>query len=522
MGDDIDEYYSRRYGNNNSLVSGGIDTGFSEHRTIENYNYTINDDSVNGGGIDGANGNDDDEQLLLPNQRDGENTSFKVYKTRWWILFVFMLLSLNQCNFWITFGTVAPMASSFYDTSMSSINWLCAIGPLVFVPLSMVFSWTIGRYGIRKNVIVAALLVASGGIIRCIPMGGDKTFFLIVIGQVLNAAAGPIVMILPTKLSAVWFAPQERTLSTAIATLSNFIGSAIGFLLALVCTDDRNLKILLYGEAAFAVVLLAVILIYFPEKPKTPPSATSFFSDIQSSNKKLIDSSVVYKEQKTLFESWRDLFIQSGDFLTEPSAALLCIACSLCSGVYAGWGAVFVEIVQDDYNQTQAKWLGFFGIIAGMVGGLLLGAIHDRVHNFKKLLLIIFALNTGVFTLFSLLVDHKLLPDWYWLGQLLNVAGGFLINSFYPIIYEASVECSYPVPESVGTAIISIFINVITFVSIMVGSIVPAKYLNWILVGASGIAFILICFVKEEYKRSKNDNLAGFESSTPQIIPGTD
>ncbi|EGC34209.1 hypothetical protein DICPUDRAFT_55995 [Dictyostelium purpureum] len=476
--DDIDEYYYTNHNSNNSYNSNGF---------IDNYNFNIINEDPNNSPYD-----EDDPLIsdLLPKQ-SSENTSFKVYKSRWWVLFIFMLLSLNQCNFWITFGTVAPMASQFYDTSISSINWLCAIGPLVFIPLSMIFSWSIGRYGIRKNILIAAFLVAAGGVIRCIPMGGDKTFFLIIIGQVLNASAGPCVMVVPTKISAVWFAPEERTLSTAIGTLSNFIGSAIGFLLALVCTDDKNFKILLYSEAGFAVALFVLVCIYFPEKPPTPPSATSYFSDVKSNHKKLVDSS---------------------EFMTEPSAALLCISCALTSGVYAGWGAVFVEIVSKIYTQTQAKWLGFFGIIAGMVGGLLFGWIHDRVHNYKKLLIIIFSLNTVVYVLFSLLVEDTL-PDWYWLGQFLNVVGGFLINSYYPIIYEAAVEVSYPVPESVGTAIISILINVITFVAIMVCSIVPAQLLNWVLVGASGISLILLLFVKEDYKRSKNDNLANFESS---------
>ncbi|KAF2072431.1 hypothetical protein CYY_006266 [Polysphondylium violaceum] len=490
--DDIDEYYSKRIGNS----------------LIDDLNYSI---------INQVEGEEDPLLKDLMPVQTSENTSFQVYLVRWWVLGIFMLLSLNQCNFWITFGTVAELASGFYNVKVSTINWLSAVGPLSYIPLSVVMSWTINRYGLRKNIIFAAFLVALGGILRAIPQGGSKTFPLIVVGQVLNASAGPIVMVVPTKLSATWFAPKERTLATALGTLANFVGSAIGFLLALVVDSGSTLKYLLYGEAGFAILMFIAILAYYPEKPPTPPSATSFFSDIRAQHKPLHDSSVIYKAQMTLFESWKELLIQSSKFMLEPSAALLTIACSITSGVYAGWSAVFVEIVQPIYTPEQSKWLGFYGILAGLFGGIILGWVHDKIHNFKKLLIVLFILNTIVYTCFALLIQG-IIPNWYWLCQIFNVFGGFLINGYYPLIYEAAVEVSYPVPESIGTSIISIMLNIITFAAIMVSSIVPSWYISWILVGGSTFSLILILFVKENYKRSEKDNLADSESRQQRPI----
>jgi len=484
--DDIDEYYSKRIGNS----------------LIDDLNYSI---------INQVEGEEDPLLKDLMPAHTSENTSFQVYRVRWWVLMLFMLLSLNQCNFWITFGTVAPMAATFYDVKISTINWLSAIGPLSFLPLSVVMSWSINRYGLRKNILFAAFLVALGGILRSIPQGGAKTFPLIVVGQILNASAGPIVMVVPTKLSATWFAPKERTLATALGTLANFVGSAIGFLLALIVNDGKTLRYLLYGEAGFAVLMFIAILSYYPEKPPTPPSATSFFSDIRAQHKPLHDSSVIYKAQMTLLESWKELLVQSGKFMTEPSAALLTISCSITSGIYAGWGAVFVEIVQPIYTAEQSKWLGFYGILAGLFGGIILGWVHDKIHNYKKLLIFLFILNTIIYTFFALLVQGYI-PNWYWLCQVFNVSGGFIINGYYPLIYEAAVEVSYPVPESIGTACISIMLNIVTFAAIMVSAILPAWYLNWILVGGSAFSLVLMFFIKEHYKRSEKDDLADFES----------
>ncbi|KYR00941.1 hypothetical protein DLAC_03006 [Tieghemostelium lacteum] len=493
--DDIDEYYSQTYEQNPLLINGS--TGyFSQDYPSLNSSHSI-----------------------LPAVPHNEiNSTFKVYRSRWWILFIFMLLSLNQCNFWITFGTVAPMATQYYQTTLSAINWLSAIGPLLFIPFSVCFSWSINRYGIRKNVVCASALSAAGGIIRSISTGGERTFFLIVIGQMLNSLAGPCIMIIPTKISTTWFAPEERTLSTAIGTLANFSGSAIGFVLALVCTSDMHLRYLLYSEAVFGFLIFLSICIYFPEKPPTPPSATSYFSDIKANHKQLLsDSAVIYSEKKTLFESWKELFVNSVTYMTDYSAAILTISVALVSGFYAGWSAVLVEIVEKIYTQEQAKWLGFYGIIAGLVGGVLMGMLHDRIHNFKSMLLILFALNTVTYLLFTLLVQGYL-PNWYWLCQVFNVSGGFFINGFYPIIYEAAVEVTYPIPESIGTSIISILLNVVSFTAIMVSNAVPSYYLNWILVALSAFSFVILCFVKENYKRSKNDNLGSFEQATSTSI----
>jgi hypothetical protein len=41
-----------------------------------------------------------------------------------------------------------------------------------------------------------------------------------------------LVMCNPSQLSAVWFADDERTIATSIGTLSNMLGSALGFLIA--------------------------------------------------------------------------------------------------------------------------------------------------------------------------------------------------------------------------------------------------------------------------------------------------
>ena len=75
------------------------------------------------------------------------------------------------------------------------------------------------------------LCLLSTAMIQCV------YFRLIHIGQILNGLAGPIAMGAPPAISSEWFAPEQRTTATAIASLSNALGCAICFLLGELSVD---------------------------------------------------------------------------------------------------------------------------------------------------------------------------------------------------------------------------------------------------------------------------------------------
>jgi FLVCR family MFS transporter 7 len=95
------------------------------------------------------------------------------------------------------------------------------------------------------------------------------------IAQILNAAVGPFVMATPSKISANWFPPKERTTATAIGTLSNYMGSAAGFLIGPYVVSFSNIQTLIVVEAIHGLVILIWTCLYFPDKPPSPPSASA-------------------------------------------------------------------------------------------------------------------------------------------------------------------------------------------------------------------------------------------------------
>ena len=119
------------------------------------------------------------------------------------------------------------------------LNWGPIIG-IVFFPIS---TWIFARVnGLQKAIWAGLALNLVGNIIRCIPIlvketGINQSFPETTVayvcyhtGQILIAAAGPFFMGSVTKLSCVWFAEEERTTATALATTANGLGTTIGFL----------------------------------------------------------------------------------------------------------------------------------------------------------------------------------------------------------------------------------------------------------------------------------------------------
>jgi FLVCR family MFS transporter len=121
----------------------------------------------------------------------GPSAQYKVFKRRWWILFVFTLLVTQQSAFWLTYNSVGNHALTFYQTTQALINLIVALGPLVYIAVVLFTSWLMEAWGLRIAVLVAATLDLICGLIRCFAQRPED-LWIVMIAQTLNAAAGPI------------------------------------------------------------------------------------------------------------------------------------------------------------------------------------------------------------------------------------------------------------------------------------------------------------------------------------------
>ena len=128
---------------------------------------------------------------------------------------------------WLTFGPVAYKAVQFYGTSLDTINFLSLVFMITGIPCGVVATWLIDSIGLRFSVILSAWLNCIGAVIRVVSavegIAPDAMIPLVFLGQTVAAFAQPFVLFAPTKLSALWFAEDERAVANMIATVGKLL-----------------------------------------------------------------------------------------------------------------------------------------------------------------------------------------------------------------------------------------------------------------------------------------------------------
>ena len=334
-------------------------------------------------------------------------------------------------------------------------NW----GTIAFIVGVGPICWLLDRFGLRFASLLSCGLMTVGAISRVFTWS-DETIFLYTSHacSILNGFTGILVMAAPAALSAAWFPANERATATAISQVLNNAGNGISFLLGPLIVPDKFLnktgetdtspevplsnytkpypkpeeeKILIWyyfvGMAAVSVFIFIPMVIYYPSKPKTPPTASAS-SDIQ---------------RMGFAESIKTMF-------TNRSVMLCFAANSLATGVTGAW--VSVMTVNFDSLGVGDKTSGYIGVAttaAAIVLGLAVGQFTDRIRRHIKMTLIFLLLLSSIAYCLLTLLILKVIP--YNLIQLYvyTIVGAGLLTAISTLFFEYTVEMAYPVPEGI-------------------------------------------------------------------------
>lgn len=135
---------------------------------------------------------------------------------------------------WLTYAPVASSAAEYYNVRESAINWLSTAFFLSFV---LVFPLTILalHHGPRLSITVAAVLLLVGNWVRYAgatskdASGGSYAHAMA--GEILIGFSQPFVLAAPTRYSDLWFTNRGRVCATAVMSLANPLGAALGQLI---------------------------------------------------------------------------------------------------------------------------------------------------------------------------------------------------------------------------------------------------------------------------------------------------
>ncbi|XP_026136154.1 solute carrier family 49 member A3 [Carassius auratus] len=367
---------------------------------------------------------------------DSRNTAskFKVYKRRWFILFVLCLLNCSNAMSWLTFAPVADQTAQYLQVSLNLVNWLSLVYVVVAIFFSLITTWVLDTLGLRFSLIMGSWLNMLGAILRvigvlnCIPEWA--IFPMVMGGQTLCALAQPLVIFAPTKLAAIWFPDHQRATANMMASMANTVGLLLANIFSpmiISYTSTLFMLLLIYAIPAIAACFLATVGIC-ERVPPTPPSASMVTSSSEP-------------------------FLHGVKLLLTNKAYMVLLVCFGSGiGVFTCFSTLLEQILcVKGYSNDFAGLCGAVAIVFGVVGAFLLGLYVDKTKRFTevtKINMCLTSLGCSVFAVVSQLSEQKVIIGavcaWF----------GFFGYSVYPIAMELGVECSYPVGEATSSGLI--------------------------------------------------------------------
>ena len=237
----------------------------------------------------------------------------EVSPQRWVQLAYLSLLAL--LSDWVCFA-VAAAPSTFETNFGHSAASIIDIFLFTNVATSFIVTDVVSTFGIQRAIQTAAVLMATGCWLRAglgfLPgQNGLVDYPLLVIGTVLVGIAQPFFQCTPPLLSAMWFAKDERSTSTAIALNFNQIGIATAFLVGgSMATNAAGLENY-FGLIAVATSIVTVgTLLQFQNEPEIPPSMSE------------LEKRIVGEKEPPFLESVQKFFKTKG--FTNALAAFIC------------------------------------------------------------------------------------------------------------------------------------------------------------------------------------------------------
>jgi len=199
---------------------------------------------------------------------------YRTYRRRFFGLAQLVLLNIIVSWDWLSFSAISTTASHFFDVSESSINWLSTSFLFAFLPMTPLVIFTLNRSGPKASILVSSAFILAGNWIRYAgTRSSPPRFGVVMFGQILIGFSQPFVLAAPTRYSNLWFSDHGRVSATAIASLANPLGGALGQLVSpLWATNQSDIpNMILY--TAILSTLATLPALFLPKAPPTPPSA---------------------------------------------------------------------------------------------------------------------------------------------------------------------------------------------------------------------------------------------------------
>lgn len=327
---------------------------------------------------------------------------------------------------WLTYAPVANTTATFFSTSSSTINWLSTVFLFAFVVASPATLYALRSGGPRLAFISSSVLLLVGNWVRyagtrCSP----PSFPVVMTGQILIGLAQPFVLAAPTHFSNLWFSPQGRCSATAVASLANPFGGALGQLVdPFLATKPSDIPTMTLYVAVITTVI-AIPSFFIPIRPPTPSSPAS--NQVRPCLRK---SMVLLSKNVNFF--------------------LIAVPFAIYVGLFNSISSLLTQILTPyGFSEEQSGIAGALLIVVGLVAAAISSPVIDRTKAYLLFLKIFVPVIASCFFAFIWAPPTRSLVAPYVILSVLGAASFSLV----PTALEMLVEVTFPIGPEVGSTI---------------------------------------------------------------------
>lgn len=433
------------------------------------------------------------KQNLSPLSSPNPTIIFREYGYRYWICFFYAMSNLVLNIVYITCSPITSDLKYYYNTSDFMISSTSLMYLVFYMPSNFPSNYILDKYGIRAGVTLGTLLTLLGSWLRILV---NESFYYVILGSFISAVGQPLIFNTPAKIAAFWFKPENRVKATTFLSIISPIGVGMGFLIpGVVIGDTSNMGtdefkdkvwgLFFYQSLVFTIVCVPGIL-FFKEKPLTPPSLSAEVEKTANSKDSLI---ACFKNKN---------FVK------------VLIFFSTAYGSFNALGIV-INILLDPYGYSgfDTSLVGLVLIIFGLIGS---GVVCFYVAATGKYKLTLILCTIGYF-MAILMIGFGAFSYNVYVVLVPIIFLGFFGFPILPISFEVGCEVTFPVGEAFSTGLMVSFSQVLATVATIVLEFAFTNQTKESAAICFGVFFILtllglffILSMKEEFNRTMFEN----------------
>ena len=255
---------------------------------------------------------------------------------------------------------------------------------------------------------------------------------------------------------------------------------------------QSDIEILMYVYAGVSTVISLLIILYFPSQPPSPPSNSA-------------------SEDRMGFMAG----IKS--LLFSKNAWLIMMTYSMSQGLVQMWqSSMVINLTSMDIevSETWASTLGIVISFSAVAASIIIATFIDYFRKKMKLAIFILLCLSGLIFIFCTLITEGIISFSHFSSfkivmYVLLVTGICLSCGCAPIAFEFCVELCYPVAEGTIGIWLTVWFNILSALFFGVFQIpnIGTQWLNYVLPCSVLLPLPALLLVKEDYKRSKLDDI---------------